>query len=162
MVFCYLLGLLVLGQPCFSHRIGVSASRSRIDLSPACRPVVNSSPAVTESWAPSAAHISLLHQLLFVLKPIRSFPHLHLVPPVQELVDVGLIYCLSQMPEPEWMTWVKCGFGMYERRSVLLCSSCSVNYYDYCEVSANCDCCSQSTGNRDHLIKNVKLWRAAF
>lgn len=46
------------------------------------------------------------------------------------------------MPETEWMDLVKCGFGMYES----LRSSCSVNY-DYCELVASCNCCSQSPGN---------------
>lgn len=47
------------------------------------------------------------------------------------------------MPETKWMDLVKCGFGMYES----LCSSCPVNYYDYGELAASCNCCSQSPGN---------------
>ncbi|XP_060884505.1 rho GTPase-activating protein 22 isoform X2 [Labrus mixtus] len=51
------------------------------------------------------------------------------------------------MPEPEWKNLMKCGFGVYEKGSLLLCSSCSVNYYDYSELSTtSCDCCSQSPG----------------
>lgn len=47
------------------------------------------------------------------------------------------------MPETEWMDLVKCGFGMYES----LCSSCSAKYYDYRELAASYNCCSQSPGN---------------
>lgn len=59
------------------------------------------------------------------------------------------------MPEPEWMNLVKCGFGMYERHSLLLCSSCSVNYYDYCKLSASCDCCSRTAGN-NQLVNRLR------
>lgn len=103
-------------------------SQSRIDLSPAYRPVVNSSTAVTARWP-------------FVWT-------------AQESVNAGLIHQRSQMPEPEWTKLVKCGFGMYEKRSLLLCSSCSVNYYDYWELSASCDCCSQSAGNNQQWFIN--------
>lgn len=51
------------------------------------------------------------------------------------------------MPEPEWMNLVKCGFGALERQSLLQCSSCSLKYFDYCELSVTCDCCSRSAGN---------------
>lgn len=116
--------------------VGLSlTSRSRIDLSPTYRPVVNSSTAVTAHWPPVSCCLSVLLQ-----PEARSLAS-------HQFVDEGLIQQWSQMPEPEWMALVKCGFGVYERRSLLLCSSCSVNYYDYCELSTSCDCCSQSAGN---------------
>nr|XP_046232441.1 rho GTPase-activating protein 22 isoform X2 [Scatophagus argus] len=66
------------------------------------------------------------------------------------------------MPEPEWMNLVKCGFGMYERRSVLLCSSCSVTYYDYCELSASCDCCSLSAGIFGQRLEDTVQYEKKF
>lgn len=121
-------------------------SRSRIDLLPIYRPVANSSTVVTA------------HQLLSAWSP-PSVPPACLCA-VHAFVNAGLILRRSQMPEPEWMNLVKCGFGVYERRSLLLCSSCSVNYYDYCELSASCDCCSQTAGNNrpvNHLRSSVLL-----
>lgn len=94
---------------------------SRIDLSPARRPVVSSDPS------------SLVCSGL-LLRVANSLP------------TVGLIVCWGQMPEPEWMNLVKCGFGAYERRLVPLCSSCSLVLVDYCELSAVCRCCSRSAG----------------
>ncbi|MEQ2163798.1 hypothetical protein GOODEAATRI_034094, partial [Goodea atripinnis] len=53
----------------------------------------------------------------------------------------------SEMPDMGWINLVKCSFGMFERRSLLPCGSCMVKYYDYGELPASCDCCSQSNSN---------------
>ncbi|XP_034564679.1 rho GTPase-activating protein 22-like [Notolabrus celidotus] len=66
------------------------------------------------------------------------------------------------MPEPEWINLVKCGFGMYEKRALLLCSSCSVNYYDYSELSTSCDCCSQSTGIFGQRLEDTVQYERKF
>lgn len=74
----------------------------------------------------------------------------------------GLIPRWRQMPESEWMDVVKCGFGMYES----LCSSCSVNYYDYHKLSSSCNCCSQSAGisqKEPALLKRHWIyWESGF
>lgn len=60
------------------------------------------------------------------------------------------------MPETEWMDLVKCGFGMYES----LCSSCSVNYHDYCVLAVSSNCCSQSPGNSPQglIVQTARAW----
>ncbi|KAJ4940554.1 hypothetical protein JOQ06_026851 [Pogonophryne albipinna] len=63
------------------------------------------------------------------------------------------------MPEPDWINLVKCGFGMYNER---LCSSCSVTYYDYCELSASCDCCSLTTGIFGQRLEDTVQYEKKF
>ncbi|KAM7382059.1 hypothetical protein PAMA_012766 [Pampus argenteus] len=74
----------------------------------------------------------------------------------------GGVYQRSPMPEPEWINLVKCGFGMYEKRSLLMCSVCSVNYYDYCEQSSSCDCCSLSTGIFGQRLEDTVQYEKKF
>lgn len=132
-------------------------SQSRIDLSPTQRPVVNSHTVVTAHWPSprlsaclsSSAGSSLLHRAA----AIQVFW-------MNEWMNEGLISCWSQMPEPEWMNLVKCGFGVLDRHSLLLCSSCSLKYFDYCELSVTCDCCSQSPGNT-HQGLTASPWISA-
>ncbi|XP_041670944.1 rho GTPase-activating protein 22 [Cheilinus undulatus] len=66
------------------------------------------------------------------------------------------------MPEPEWKNLMKCGLGMYEKGSLLLCSSCSVNYYDYSELSTSCDCCSQSAGIFGQRLEDTVQYERKF
>ncbi|XP_030255137.1 rho GTPase-activating protein 22 isoform X4 [Sparus aurata] len=66
------------------------------------------------------------------------------------------------MPEPEWMNLMKCGFGVYEKHSLLLCSSGSVNYYHYCELSGSCDCCSQSAGIFGQRLEDTVQYEKKF
>ncbi|XP_024913676.1 rho GTPase-activating protein 22 isoform X2 [Cynoglossus semilaevis] len=68
-----------------------------------------------------------------------------------------------KMPELEWMNLVKCGLGLYEKHSqLLLCSPCSVNYYDYCELSTSCDCCSPSTGIFGQRLEDTVQYEKKF
>ena len=43
----------------------------------------------------------------------------------------------------------KCGFGMYEKGGLQLCGSCSVTYYDYCDLSSSFDCCAEAAGETE-------------
>lgn len=115
-------------------------SRSRIALSPPYRPVVNSTLTVLLTFL---CCISGFNPSLYSLncKQPRFWEYM-----IRDAEVNSPIHYRRQMSELEWMTLVKCGFGMYERSFVLLCSSCSVNYYDNRELSANCDCCVQSRG----------------
>ncbi|XP_041703614.1 rho GTPase-activating protein 22 isoform X2 [Coregonus clupeaformis] len=53
-----------------------------------------------------------------------------------------------RMHEPDWIELLrpsllgKCGFGTYEKRTLIPCSTCSMTYYDYSDlsVSSGCDC----------------------
>ncbi|XP_052347023.1 rho GTPase-activating protein 22-like isoform X3 [Oncorhynchus keta] len=75
----------------------------------------------------------------------------------------------SRVHEPDWIGLLrpsllgKCGFGMYEKHALTLCSNCSVTYYDYSDlsVSSGCDCverrcCAQSGIFGQHLEDTVQ------
>ena len=68
------------------------SSRSRIDLSPTHRPVVNGRTVVTADWPPSAGHIALLHQLLSAAaRPFHSSA-------VARFRGTGLCECEVNLP----------------------------------------------------------------
>ncbi|KAM9560117.1 rho GTPase-activating protein 22-like isoform 2-T2 [Salvelinus alpinus] len=75
----------------------------------------------------------------------------------------------SRVHEPDWIELLrpsllgKCGFGMYEKRALILCSTCSMTYYDYSDLSGSsgCDCverrcCAQSGIFGQHLEDTVQ------
>lgn len=64
------------------------------------------------------------------------------------------------MPEPEWINLVKCGVRMYDKSALLLCSTCSVSYYDYCELPASC--CSHLTGIFGQRLEDTVQYEKKF
>ncbi|KAK7918903.1 hypothetical protein WMY93_010187 [Mugilogobius chulae] len=66
------------------------------------------------------------------------------------------------MPEPEWISLVKCGFRMYDKSALLLCSTCSVNYYDYSELPASCECCSHLAGIFGQRLEDTVQYEKKF
>ncbi|XP_047233345.1 rho GTPase-activating protein 22 isoform X3 [Girardinichthys multiradiatus] len=66
------------------------------------------------------------------------------------------------MPDMGWINLVKCSFGMFERRSLLPCGSCMVKYYDYGELPASCDCCSQSNRIFGQRLEDTVLFERKF
>uniref|UniRef100_A0AAV2LSB7 Rho GTPase-activating protein 24 n=2 Tax=Knipowitschia caucasica TaxID=637954 RepID=A0AAV2LSB7_KNICA len=69
----------------------------------------------------------------------------------------------APMPEPQWKNLVKCGFRMYDNSAVLmLCNTCSVNYYDYSETPAGCECCSRLAGIFGQRLEDTVLYEKKF
>ncbi|XP_061564017.1 rho GTPase-activating protein 22 isoform X2 [Cololabis saira] len=66
------------------------------------------------------------------------------------------------MPDTKWINLVKNGLGMYEKHSLLMCNSCALKYYDYCELSLSCDCCSQSAGIFGQRLEDTVQYEKKF
>ncbi|CDQ66762.1 unnamed protein product [Oncorhynchus mykiss] len=72
--------------------------------------------------------------------------------------------CSSRVHEPDWIELLrpsllgKCGFGMYEKHALILCSTCSMTYYDYSDlsVSSGCDCVERRRIFGQHLEDTVQ------
>ncbi|KAM9716718.1 rho GTPase-activating protein 22 isoform 2-T2 [Menidia menidia] len=68
----------------------------------------------------------------------------------------------NPVPDRDWSRLGKCGLGVREKRSLLLCSSCTVRYYEHCELSGSCDCCGQPTGIFGQRLEDTVQYERKF